>query len=386
VIKQAFKSRVTPIAFLIAGLVAGCGEDAPPAPPPPEVGVYVVQPTQIANIVELPGRVQAVRTAEVRARVDGIIERRLYSEGTDVVAGTPLFQIDAREKQAEYDAAVGALSRAQAAAKNAAQVVERYAPLVDKEAISRQEFDAAVSAAAQAEADVLSTQAQVERAALDLDYTIVSAPLAGRAGRAQVTEGALVKASEATLLTTIEQLDPVYVNFSQSATDLLKLRRDIAEGRVKSLPLNRIKVTLVLEDGSVYERPGHLNFLDMSVDSSTGTVSLRSEFQNPNRLLLPGTFVRARVEGGIIENGIAVPPRAVQVKPEGAIVMVVGDDNMVSARPVKLGDLQGDKWVITDGLKPGDRVIVDGIQHIRPGAPVRIQGAKAAAPAAKPAG
>ncbi|MGE0666957.1 MAG: efflux RND transporter periplasmic adaptor subunit [Sphingomonadales bacterium] len=371
--KQA-GSRVVLLGLLCAATLAACGKDGQQAPPAPEVKIYTVQPVQVPRVVELPGRVQAVRTAEVRARVDGIVERRLYQEGTDVKEGAPLFRIDPREMQAAYDQASGALSRAQATARNAAQVVDRYQPLVDKQAISRQEYDAAVAAAAQAEADVVSAQAAIERANLNLDYTTVTAPLSGRAGRAQVTEGALVKASEATLLTTIEQLDPIYVNFTQSSTELLKLRRDIQQGKVQGVPLDRVRVILTLEDGSLYDQEGHLNFLDMSVDASTGSVSVRAEFQNEQRLLLPGQFVRARIEGAAIEMGIVVPQRAVQVKPEGASVLVVGKDNVLEARAVRLGTLHGTLWVIESGLKAGDKVVTDGIQHARVGAPVRIEG------------
>lgn len=365
------------IALLLA--TAACGGGAPQAPPPPEVQIVTIAAQPVTNVIELPGRVQAVRTAEVRARVDGIVERRLYEEGTDVRAGQALFRIDPRERQAAYNAAVGALDRARAAAANAGQVVKRYQPLVGQQAISRQEYEAATSQSLQGQADVASARAQLDRAKLDLEYTTVRAAIAGRAGRAQVTEGALVSASQATLMTTVEQLNPVYVNFSQSSSNLMQVRRDMQAGKVAVQNLDRVRVTLILEDGSTYAVPGHLNFLDMSVDESTGTVSLRAEFPNPNRFLLPGQFVRARIEAGVNQTGLVVPQRAVQVTAKGTTVMIVGANDMAVVRPVKLGDLQGGNWVVLDGLKAGDRVIVNGIQKVRPGAPVRITGPRGAA-------
>jgi membrane fusion protein (multidrug efflux system) len=373
-------------AAVVALLLAACTKEAPPAPPPPEVEVMTIRPTAVAHVIELPGRVAAIRTAEVRARVDGIVERRVYEEGTDVRAGQLLFRIDPRERRADYEAAIATLRRSEATARNAGQVVSRYQPLVGQQAISKQEYDAAVAQQRSGQADVANARAQADRARLTLNYTNVVAPISGRVGRAEVTEGALVSASGATLLTRIEQLDPIYVNFSQSSADLLQLRRDMAAGRVKTPNLNRIGVTLMLEDGTPYGPAGHLDFLDMSVDESTGTVSLRAEFPNPNRYLLPGQFVRAKVQGGTDNRGITVPQRAVQIGPKGASVMVIGQNDIATARPIRLGDLQGGNWVVTDGLRAGDRVIVNGLQKAQPGSPVRIAGAKpAAAPAAAPA-
>ena len=368
------RRAVSAMAATAMLVLAACGDDGntpPPAPPPAEVNVITVRPTTVSNVIELPGRVQAVRTAEVRARVDGIVERRLYREGTDVRAGTPLFQIDPRPLRARLDAAEAGLRRAQAEATNAQRNVARFEPLVSRNAISQQEFDAAQARQAQAEADVRSAQAQVDQAKLDLGYATVTAPIAGRAGRAQVTEGALVSAAQGTLLTTIEQLDPVYVNFSQSSTEILELRRNIESGRLDVPGLTETRVTLLLEDGSVYERSGRLNFLDLSVDPSTGSVSLRAEFPNPRRLLLPGEFVRARIEAGVNPLGITVPQRAVQLSSQGASVMVVGAKNSVTPRPIKVGELRGNQWVVLDGLKAGDRVITDGLQKLQPGMTVK---------------
>lgn len=370
-------------AVLAVALVA-CAEETPPAPPPPEVEVMTIRPSAVAHVIELPGRVAAVRTAEVRARVDGIVERRVYEEGTDVRAGQLLFRIDPRERRADYEAALATLRRSEATARNAAQVVGRYQPLVGQQAISKQEYDAAVAQQRGGQADVANARAQADRARLTLDYTNVAAPISGRVGRAEVTEGALVSASSATLLTRIEQLDPIYVNFSQSSSDLMQLRRDMAAGLVKSADLNSIRVALQLEDGTPYGPSGRLDFLDMAVDESTGTVSLRAEFPNPNRYLLPGQFVRAKVRAGVDARGITVPQRAVQIGPKGASVLVIGQNNIATTRQIRVGDLQGSNWVVTDGLKPGDRVIVNGLQMARPGAPVRIAGARPpAAPAAR---
>lgn len=365
-------------------LLAACGgePEAPPAMPPIEVSAITVTAQLVTNIIELPGRVQAVRTAEVRARVDGIVERRLYEEGTDVRAGTPMFQIDSRPLRAAADAAQAALRRAQAEQTNASRDVERFRPLVARNAISEQEFDAAVARAAQAEADVGSARAQLEQARLNLGYATVTAPIAGRAGRAEVTEGALVSASQGTLMATVEQLDPMYVNFSQSSTQVLQIRRDMQSGRLRTPGVGRTRVTLILEDGSVYERSGVLDFLDQSVDPSTGTVSLRAEFPNPRRILLPGEFVRARIEAGIRPDGILIPQRAVQLSSQGASVMTIDAKGMAAPRPVKVGELRGSQWEIKSGLAPGDKVITDNLQKVQPGAPVRIAGA---APAAKPA-
>ncbi len=371
-------------------LLAACGgePEAPPPMPPVEVSAITVTGQPVTNVIELPGRVQAVRTAEVRARVDGIVERRLYEEGTDVRAGTPMFQIDSRPLRAIADAAQAALRRAQAEQTNARRDVERFRPLVERNAISAQEFDAAVARAAQAEADVGSARAQLEQARLNLGYATVTSPIAGRAGRAEVTEGALVSASQGTLMATVEQLDPMYVNFSQSSAEVLRIRRDMQSGRLQSGGVGRTRVTLILEDDSVYERSGVLDFLDQSVDPSTGTVSLRAEFPNPRRILLPGEFVRARIEAGVRPDGILVPQRAVRLSSDGASVMTIDDKGLAAPRPVKVGELRGDQWEIKSGLKPGDRVITDNLQKLQPGAPVTVAGAarpaaKAPAPAAQ---
>jgi len=360
-------------------LLGSCGGNTPPAPPPPEVQVVIAKIQSVENISEVPGRVQAVRTAQVRARVDGIVERRLYNEGSDVQAGQVLFRIDPRELRANVNAVEAALTRARATAANARQDVERYRGLVKEQAISQQEFDAAMARLRTAEADVAQTEAQLESARLSLSYTDVTAPIDGRAGRAQVTEGALVSASAATLLTTIEQLDPIFVNFSQSSAYLLSIRREIAAGTLEVPELGKVAVTLLLEDGSEYGQHGHLDFLDLSIDQATGTAAVRAEFPNPDRILLPGQFVRARIEVGIRPNTFLIPQRAVQITPTGASVLVVDEEGTVAARPIKLGAQQRDQWVVLDGLRSGDRVIVDGIQKAQPGARVRV--AVAAQPA-----
>lgn len=361
------------IFFAILLLLAACGEETPPAaaPPPPEVSVVTLQAVPISNVVEVPGRLEAVRTAEVRARVDGIVQRRLYQEGTDVREGQPLFAIDPRELRAALSAAQAALARTQATAANAARDVDRYQGLVSKQAISQQEYDTAVARLRTAEADVAQARAAVDAARLDLSYTTVTAPISGRAGRAQVTEGALVSASAATLLTNIEQMDPIYVNYSHSSSEILQIQKDIASGALKVPAFGRIPAHLVLEDGSVYPQAGNLNFFDLRFDESTGTAAVRAEFPNPNRSLLPGQFVRVRIEGGERTGGLAVPQRAVTVSPQGATVMVVGANNVAESRPVTLGPLQGGSWVILNGVAAGDRVIVDGLQKAQPGRPVR---------------
>lgn len=361
------------LAFVFSLLLAGCAQPPAPAPAPPvEVGVFEIEPQAIENLVEVPGRVQAVRTAEVRARVDGIVQRRVYEEGSDVEEGQELFRIDPREMRANVSAAQATLARAEATVANAAQDVERYKGLVEEQAISEQEYDAAVARLRTAQADVAQARAQLESAQLNLSYTSVKAPIAGRAGRAQVTEGALVSASAATLLTTIEQLDPVYVNFSQSSADLLRVRQEITQGRLKLPELQRVSVRLVLEDGSEYPHLGHIDFLDLSIDPATGTAALRAEFPNPNRTLLPGQFVRAHIEGGVRPGAMLVPQRAVQLSQQGASVMIVGPDDTALSRPVTLGDMRGDSWIVLDGLEAGDRVIIDGLQKVQPNQPVRI--------------
>lgn len=369
----------------LALVLASCSSEAPPAPPPPEVNIVTIRTQAVPNVIELPGRVQAYRTSEVRARVDGIVERRLFNEGSFVRAGAALFRIDPRQLNATANAARAQLARAQATAANARQVVGRYQPLLADQAIGKQEYDAAVAAQRTAEADVQAAQANLESARLNLGYASVTAPISGRARRAEVTEGALVSAGQGTLLTTIEQIDRVYVNFGQSSSDLLANRRDMGSGKVSVPQFDRVEVQLILEDGSAYPVVGHLDFLDLSIDEATGTAALRAEFPNPNSALLPGQFVRARIFAGNRADGVLIPQRAVKLAADAASVMVLDAKNIATPRPVKLGTMVAGQWAILDGLKPGDRVIVDGLQKVQPGQPVRVAQPKgtASTPAAK---
>ncbi len=335
--------------------------------PPPEVEVMTVEPRTLPRTVEAPGRLQAVRTAEVRARVEGILERRTYTEGSEVKAGAVLFRIDASTLAANVESAKAALARNQAQKLIAGQNLDRMQALVTSNAVSKQEFDQAMAAKAQANADVAAAQAALSRAEIDLGYATVTAPISGRIGRALVTEGALVGKGEATPLANIEQYDPIWVNFSQSSADFLNLRENLRSGSAKA---SQAPVKLVLENGREYALPGKLLFNDLAIDPATGSVGLRAEFPNPDRSLLPGQFVSVRLPVSLAENVIVVPQRALQTSPQGQAVLLVGGDGKVMAQPVKTGGLSGKDWIISEGLKGGERVIVNGVQKARPGSPV----------------
>jgi len=355
-----------------AGGAPGAGPGGPGGMPPPEVGVVTVRTQPVALANELPGRVEALRTAQVRARAAGILQKRLFVEGSDVKAGQQLFLIDPAPYQAALTSAQATLARAQANLAQAASQAKRYKPLVAEHAVSEQEYVAAIAAEKQGEADVAAGKAAVQTAQINLSYATVVAPISGRIGRALVTEGALVGQGEATPLATIQQVDPTYVNFTQSTTQVLQIRRDLASGKLKhaSGP-EAASVRLVLEDGSVYPQPGRLLFTDLTVDPSSGQVTLRAEVPNPGVMLLPGMYVRVRLEQAEATNGILVPQQAVQRGAAGDSVMVVAPDGKVAPRPIKVGTAVGGQWVVLDGLQPGEMVMVDGFQKLRGNAPVK---------------
>jgi len=380
--------RIAPIAAILSMLfsVTGCGEKNAAAqtpagtPPPPEVSIVTVAPERIVVTTELPGRLEATRVAQVRARVPGIVLKRVFREGSEVKAGDVLFRIDPGPFQASFNSTQAAVAKAEANLAQANLKVQRYKPLVETNAISKQEYDDALTAQKQAGADLASAKAAQETARLNLGYATVTAPISGRIGRAQVTEGALVGQGEATPLASIQQLDPIYVNLTQSSSELLQLQRAMASGRLKSVGKDKARVTLVSEDGTPYPQSGKLLFSDVAVDESTGAVTLRAEFPNPDRALLPGMYVRARLEQAVSENAIMVPQQAVQRAPTGASVMLVGQDGKVTPQPVKADTAQGNSWIVSEGLKPGDRVIVEGFQKTKPGAVVKPVPWKGAAP------
>jgi membrane fusion protein, multidrug efflux system len=394
------KIRLTCLSatLVLSTLLAGCGAKKDGGPgaggmPPAQVSVVTIAPQQIAVTNELPGRLEATRVAQVRARVPGIVQQRVFKEGSDVKAGEVLFRIDPAPFQATYNSTEAALKKAEANLAQANAKLERYKPLVATTAISKQEYDDVETAQKQAVADVAAAKAAQESARLNLGYATVSAPISGRIGRALVTEGALVGQSEATPLAVVQQLDPVYVTLTQSTSELMRLQRALADGKLQKAN-GSAKVTLITEDGNVYPHAGKLLFSDLTVDESSGTVTLRAEFPNPQRLLLPGMYVRARLDQAIRDNAIVVPLQAVQRNPDGASVMVVGADDKVQVRPIKTAGQQNDNWIVSEGLKAGDRVIVEGLQKTGPGASVKPMpwqapqnaGADAAnPPAAKPA-
>lgn len=370
-------------------LVSACGKDnAPPPKATPEVTVITVQPQSVPVTTELPGRVNAYLSADVRARVDGVVLRRDFVEGSDVKAGQHLYLIDPAPYKAALDSAKATLAKAQANLVSVKAQAERYKILVAANAVSKQDYDNAVAAQGQAEADVASGQAAVETAAINLGYTDVVSPISGRIGKSQVTPGAYVQASAATLLSTVQQIDPVYVDLTQSSLDGLRLRRELASGDLQMVNKNQAKVTLLLEDGSVYPLSGTVQFSDITVDQGTGSVDVRAVFPNPKHVLLPGMFVRARLIEGVNDRAILVPEIGVTHDQKGdATALIVDANNKVELRTLQTTRTLGDNWVVEGGLKAGDRVIVAGLQKVQPGATVKVveQAPAASAVAAEPA-
>lgn len=355
-------------------------------PPAPTVGVVVAVAESVPLVSELPGRTSPYMVAELRPQVTGIVQKRLFTEGSEVKAGQTLYQIDPSTYRAAHDSAKASHARAEANLYSARLKATRYADLVKIDAVSKQANDDAIAALKQAEADVASARAAVETARINLDFTSVTSPISGRIGRSAVTPGALVTANQTTALATVQQLDPIYVDLTQSSAELLGLRRAMEAGKLKGSGSKVVPVRLELEDGTQYAAEGKLAFSEVTVDQGTGSVTLRAVFPNPKGELLPGMYVRAKLAQGEADNAILVPHAAVSRDPRGnPMVMVAGAENKVEARMITTTRSLGDKWVVTDGLAAGDRIIVDGLQRIRPGATVQPQEAGAAAPAAAPA-
>jgi membrane fusion protein, multidrug efflux system len=364
--------RAMAMSVAAALLLAACGKEQGGPPPPPEVSIVTLKPRAVAITDQLPGRTTAFRVAEVRPQVTGIVQKRLFAEGTEVKAGAQLFQIDSGSYRAALSSAQAALKRAEAQAVTARLLAERYEPLIAANAVSRQENDEAIAARARADADVASARAAVDAARINLVYTQVLSPISGQIGRTLVTEGALVTSGQQTPLATIQQLDPIYVDIAQSSTEMLRLQRLLANGELVKDDKNQAEVTLTLEDGSAYSERGRLKVSEASVDPSTGSVVLRAVFPNPRRELLPGMFVRAQLAQGTRSAALLVPQRGVSHNQKGeATVLIVDQEDKVVERVVTADRAIQGEWLITAGLNAGDRVIVDGVQKARPGSPVK---------------
>jgi membrane fusion protein (multidrug efflux system) len=367
--------RIATIGVMIAGLIiSGCGsQQAAPPPALPEVAIVTVNPERVVLTTELPGRTSAYLVAEIRPQVNGIVRERLFNEGSEVKAGSVLYQIDPAPYQAAYNNAVAALARSEANLPPIRLKAERFRELVAVKAISQQDFDNAAAALKQAEADIEFSKATVESARINLAYTRITAPISGRIGKSNVTIGALVTALQGSPLAVVQQLDPIYVDATQSSATLLQLKRNIAAGRVKSDGPDRARVKLLLEDGTPYPLEGTLKFSEVTVDPSTGSFILRMVFPNPKHILLPGMYVRAIVREGEVDTAILVPQQAVSRDPKGnPVALILDGSGKVQQRMLTLDRAIGDRWLVGEGLNPGDRLIVEGSQRVRPGSSVKV--------------
>ena len=385
-LSRAPRERPTLAAALLALLLGACARPGPPpAAPPPQVGIVVVHAQPVPLTRNLVGRLSATRSADVRARVAGVLLKRLYTEGSDVKAGQPLFQIDPAPLRAALDGALASLAQAEANATNAHITAQRSRQLLPSGLVSRSDLDNAEAAERSTAAAVQQAKAAVGTARINLSYASVTAPIAGRAGQQGVTEGALVGQGTATLLTTVEQIDPIYVNFDQPAVDIERLRRAQAAGSVTMARGRQVSVQVILADGTPYAHTGTLDFLDVSVDPATGAVALRGIIPNPDHQLLPGMFVGLRLTSGAVNRGFLVPQAGLLRDASGPYALVAGPDEKVVQKPVTADSLAGPNWIVTAGLADGDRVIVSGTQNARPGTTVAAVRANAAPAEASPA-
>ncbi|MHC1727832.1 MAG: efflux RND transporter periplasmic adaptor subunit [Syntrophobacteraceae bacterium] len=377
--RSKFRTWATCLAMILIGLssVTGCGEQGSAGGPPqqkgpPEVGVLKVQPQRVTLTTELPGRTSAYLVSEIRPQVNGLIQKRLFKEGSDVKTGQLLYQIDPAPFQVAHDSAKASLGKAQANLPSIQSRAERYKELLVDKAVSRQDYDDAVAAVGQIKAEIEYWKTQVEAARINLGYTRVTAPISGRIGRSSVTDGALVTAYQPAALSTIQQLDPIYVDVTQSSAELLRLKRNLEAGRLSNDGKDGKKVRIILEDGTTYSREGELQFRDVTVDSTTGSFMLRIVLPNPDHLLLPGMFVRAAVQEGVAEQAIMAPQQGVSRNTKGEpVALVVDEAGTVQQRALMLGRAIGDRWYVKEGLAAGDLLIVEGMLNIRPGMAVK---------------